>query len=422
MNALLTDFYELTMAAGYFEAGKAEEVATFEMFVRRLPAGRDYLVFAGLAQAVEYLEQLRFTADEVGWLRAQPQFSRVSPSFWDYLAKFRFTGTVSAPPEGTPMYATEPLLTLRAPLIEAQVVETYLLAMIGYQTMIATKAARIVEAARGRSVIEFGTRRAHSPEAGVLAARAAFIGGCTGTSNTLAGYRFGIPVFGTAAHSWVLSFEDESEAFRRLRQLLGERCAYLVDTYDTLEGARKAAALGAPLWGVRLDSGNLVELARQVRGILDAAGLREAKIMATNELDETRIAELLDAGAPIDSFGVGSALATSADAPSLGAVYKLVEIERDRRRRYPAKHSPEKATLGGAKQVFRYDGFDVIGHISECKPRPGECRALLSPVMIGGQRAGEWPTVFEAQARFAAERPRTPQWIDLSDELRSLQQ
>ncbi|MCX6592241.1 MAG: nicotinate phosphoribosyltransferase [Acidobacteria bacterium] len=415
MNALLTDFYQLTMAAGYFEAGKQHDQATFELFARRLPSVRQHLVVAGLHQAVEYLERLRFQADEIAWLRSLPQFSRVDEAFWVYLRDFRFTGTVFAMPEGTLAYANEPLLSVRAPLIEAQLVETFLLATIGFQTMIASAAARIVEAAEGRGVVEFGTRRAHSPQAGLYAARAAYIGGCIGTSNTLAGFQFGIPVFGTAAHSWVLSFADEREAFARLQQLLGERCVYLIDTHDTLTGARQAVALGRPLWGVRLDSGDLVTLSREVRQILDQAGLTDAKIMATNELDEAKIRAVVEARAPIDSFGVGTALATSSDAPSLGMVYKLVEISSNGQRRDVAKHSPEKQTVPGAKQVFRYDGLDVIARADECQPLPGECRALLQPVMMNGERLGDLP--WSRLDRFPLPQP---QGTRLSDSLEAL--
>jgi nicotinate phosphoribosyltransferase len=417
LNALLTDFYQLTMAAGYFEGGKQHDHATFELFARRLPAVRQHLVVAGLQQAVEYLEGLRFRAEEISWLRSLPQFAKVREEFWAYLRDFRFTGAVFAMPEGTLAYANEPLVSVRAPLIEAQLVETFLLATIGFQTMIASAAARIVEAADGRSVVEFGTRRAHSPQAGLYAARAAYIGGCIGTSNTLAGFQFGIPVFGTAAHSWVLSFADEREAFARLQQLLGERCVYLIDTHDTLAGARQAAALGRPLWGVRLDSGDLVTLSREVRQILDAAGLTDAKIMATNELDEAKIRAVVAAGAPIDSFGVGTALATSSDAPSLGMVYKLVEITAGGQRRDVAKHSPEKQTVPGAKQVFRYDGLDVIARADECKPLPGECQALLQPVLMNGERMGELP--MRRLDRFPLPQP---QWTRLSDSLEALGQ
>jgi nicotinate phosphoribosyltransferase len=411
MNGLLTDLYELTMAAGYFEAGKSREVATFELSVRKLPQRRNFIIAAGLAQAAEYLLKLRFTGDEIDYLRGLPQFARVSPAFFETLREFRFSGELHAAPEGTVLFAGEPVLTLRAPLIEAQIPETYLLSMIGFQTMVATKAARVVEMAAGRSVIEFGTRRAHSPEAGVLAGRAAYIGGCLGTSNTLAGLRYGIPVYGTAAHSWVLSFPDEMQSYRELQKLLGPAAVYLVDTYDTVEGARKAASLGTPLWGVRLDSGDLAELARAVRSILDDAGLREAKIMASGDLDEYKIQALVDANAPIDAFGVGTELATSADAPTLGAVYKLVELEVDGVRRYTAKFSEDKATMPGAKQIYRYPDHDLIAAASEARPCAEgiEPEPLLKPVIVAGKLVENLPDARTARAHAAVSLKKLPQ-------------
>jgi len=395
---LHTDLYQLTMAAGYFEAGKTQERATFELFVRRLPHNRNFILAAGLAQAVEYLLNFRFTSEEIAYLRSLPQFARTSAAFFEMLAELRFTGDLFAVPEGTPLFPDEPFLTLRAPLIEAQIPETYLLATMGYQSLIATKAARVVKSAMGRSVIEFGTRRAHSPEAGVLAGRAAYIGGCTGTSNTETGLRFGVPVFGTAAHSWVMSFADERESFKQLQKLLGESTVYLIDSYDTLEGARKAASLGRPLWGVRLDSGNLVELAPAVRKILNDAGLKDAKIMATGDLNEYKITELVAAGAPIDVFAVGTELATSADAPSLGVVYKMVELERGDARRYTAKLSEDKHTLPGAKQIFRCATHDVLARSSECfSCGEGGVEALQQPVMVGGRLIEPLPTAAEAR-------------------------
>jgi len=420
------------MAAGYFEAGKLEERATFELFVRRLPANRNFVLAAGLAQAVEYLENFRYTAEEIGYLRALPQFARTSPAFFDYLAGLRFTGDLFAVPEGTPLFPNEPFLTLRAPLVEAQIPETYLLATVGFQTMIATKAARVVKAALGRSVVEFGTRRAHSPEAGVLAGRASYIGGCGGTSNVEAGFRYGIPVFGTAAHSWVMSFESERLAFEQLQKLLGENTVYLIDSYDTLEGARRAAELGRPLWGVRLDSGNMVQLAPAVRKILDDAGLPETKIMATGDLNEYKIHELVAARAPIDVFGVGTELSTSADAPTLGVVYKMVEHEDAGRRRYTAKLSEDKHTLPGAKQIFRSATHDLLARSTECQDEAFNSEALLRPVMLAGKLVEPLPTATEARAHAAAALAKLPPrclslferpdaWrVDLSPELEGL--
>ncbi len=401
MTGLLTDLYQLTMAAGYYESGKTAQIATFELFFRRLPRYRNYVMAAGLAQVVDYLLNLKFTSEELDYLRRLPHFRHAGDGFFDYLRNFRFTGDLFAMPEGTPIFAGEPFLTLRAPLIEAQIPETYLLATVGFQSLIATKAARIADVAGGRSVVEFGTRRAHSPEAGVLAGRAAYIGGCIGTSNTETGFRYGIPVFGTAAHSWVQSFPTEFEAFEKLQKLLGPATVYLIDTYDTLQGARHAAALGKPLWGVRLDSGNLVELAKAVRRILDEAGLRDAKIMATSDLNEYKILEFAASGVPIDVFGVGTDLATSSDSPNIGVVYKLVELDG----RYTAKFSEDKHTVPGSKQVFRYSDHDLIAASSECAGCEDDGdppRALLQPVIVNGRLIEPLPTAAAARA-YAAE-------------------
>lgn len=405
------------MAAGYFEAGRTEDRATFELFIRHLPPHRNFVLAAGLAQAVEYLLDLHFTGEEIAYLRGLPQFKQASPAFFEMLAGLRFTGDVFAVAEGTPVFAGEPLLTVRGPLIEAQLAETYLLATVGFQSLIATKAARVAGAAMGRAVVEFGSRRAHSPAAGVLAGRAAYIGGCTGTSNAEAGYLYGVPVFGTAAHSWVMSFPTELAAQEQLQRLLGENTAYLIDTYDTLEGARRAASLGRPLWGVRLDSGNLIELAPAVRAILDNAGLRDAKIMATGDLNEYKIHALIAAGAPIDVFGVGTELSTSADAPSLGVVYKMVEMQSPGGDpRYTLKLSEDKATLPGAKQIFRYSDRDVLARSSECPSCPGsapgvlaaDIEALLHPVILGGRLMEPMPTAAEARAHAAASLAKLP--------------
>jgi nicotinate phosphoribosyltransferase len=423
MRALHTDLYQLTMAAGYFAAGKVNEQAVFELFVRRLPKGREYLIAAGLQQAVEYLLNLRFTDEQIAYLRDLSQFARAPEDFWQYLRDFRFRGDLFAMPEGTPFFAAEPVATVHARIIEAQIAETYLLATFAFQSMIAAKASRIVAAAKGRSVIEFGARRAHGPEAGVLAGRAAYIGGCAGTSNVEAGHRFGIPVFGTSAHSWVLAFDEESAAFRALQNLLGPGTVYLIDSFDTVEGARKAAALGPPMWGVRLDSGDLAELANEVRRILDENGFPDAKIMATSDLNEDRIAALVTGGAPIDAFGVGTELATSFDAPALSAVYKLVELEKDGTRRYTAKYSPDKQTLPGAKQVFRYADYDVVACSGECGL--SGAKALLQPVILGGNPVDLLPDATGARKRCSFELPRigsrhrveySPELLRIADE------
>lgn len=404
MNALLTDLYELTMAAGYFEAGKTAERAVFDLSIRRLPPHRNFVLAAGLPQAVDYLLNLAFTSDEIAYLRGLPQFRNVSPAFFDYLRGFRFTGDLFAVPEGTPLFAGEPMLVLRAPIVEAQIPETYLLSALSFQSLIATKAARCAEVSGGRSVIEFGTRRAHTPEAGVLGARAAYIGGCAGTSNTLAGFQFGIPVMGTAAHSWVMAFCSEAESFRQLQRLLGDSAVQLIDTYDPIEGARRAAQSDRPFWGVRLDSGDFLALSRQVRAILDEAGHPEAKIMVSGDLDEYRIRDLLAAGAPIDGFGVGTQLATSADSPVLSAIYKLVELEICGIQRFTAKFSDDKPSFPGAKQVFRDTARDVIARSGEC----GRGEALLRPIMLGGQLVEPLPSLDQARRRATESLAKLP--------------
>jgi nicotinate phosphoribosyltransferase len=400
MSALQTDLYQLTMAAGYFAARKVNEIAVFELLVRRLPAQRQFLIAAGLQQAVEYLLELRFSSEQIGFLRSLPQFERAQPGFWEYLREFRLHGDVFAMREGTPFYAGEPVLSIRAPLIEAQIPETFLLALLGFQSNVAAKAARLVAAAGHRPIVEFGSRRAHSPGAGVLAARAAFIGGCTATSNIEAGQLYGIPLSGTSAHSWVQSFASEQVAFRELQQLLGPETTLLIDTYDTKQGALRAVELKRPFWGVRLDSGDLLALSTAVRAILDQAGLSSAKIIATNDLDEHRIAELLASGAPIDAFGVGTQLATVADAAGISAVYKLAELEVQGIKRYSAKYSAEKKTYPGSKQVFRYRDRDIVGRSSECTPEPDDDEmpeALLKPVVIEGKLLEALPSTREAR-------------------------
>jgi nicotinate phosphoribosyltransferase len=383
------------MAAGYFEAGKVEEKATFELTIRRLPANRNFILTAGLPAVVDYLLNLRFTDDEVKYLQGLAQFQRVSTAFWDYLRTFRFTGDLFAMPEGTPAFPNEPVAVIRAPIVEAQIPETYALASIAFQSMIATKAARCVQAAEGRPVVEFGTRRAHTPEAGAVGARAAYLGGCAGTSNTLAGFKYGIPVMGTSAHSWVMSFPCETEAFRKLQKVLGDATVQLIDTYDPVQGAKNAAKLGRPLAGVRIDSGDFVALTRQARGILDEAGLNDVKIMLSGDLDEHKMREILRAAAPVDSFGVGTQLATSADAPAMSATYKMVELDIQGIKRFTAKYSEEKVSAPGAKQVFRAPERDVIARSGEC----GNGEALLRPVILGGKLIERLPGLEQARER-----------------------
>jgi len=414
-SGLLTDLYELTMAAGYVQ-NRFDATATFELFVRHLPRNRNYLVAAGLEQALEFLENVHFSAEEVSYIRALPVFRHVHSAFFDYLAQFRFTGDVWALPEGTIFFPGEPLLRVTAPIAEAQLVETSLLSILHFQTLIASKAARVTTAAAGRPVVEFGSRRAHGIEASVLAARAAFVGGCAGTSNTYAGYCFGVPVYGTQAHSWIMAHDDEAEAFRNFLEVFPEKSTLLVDTYDVRAAIDKIISLGRKPGGVRLDSGDVLADSVWARERLDSTGWREVEIFASGDLDENRIEELLHSGAPIDAFGVGTALSTSADAPNVGVIYKLVEVELDHRIRGTAKFSVDKKTYPGRKQVFRSaDGgetysSDIIGLEDETFP---SAELLLIPVMRHGRRLeavtqDPKAAIQTAQARFVAGRKRLP--------------
>ncbi len=388
-TALSTDLYEVTMAAGYFESGPGRS-ATFELSVRGLPRNRGYLLAAGIEPALTHLEDLRFTAAEIDYLRQLPQLRRVPPRFFDqYLSGFRFTGDVWAIGEGEPVFPDEPLLRVSGPLIEAQLVETALLSMVLFQTSVASRASRMVRAAAGRPVYEFGARRAHGAEAGVLAGRAAFVGGCSGTSDIQAGLLFGLPLAGTMAHSWVMSHGSETEAFVRFVDLYGPETVLLIDTYDSERAIDRIAAARLVPFGVRIDSGDLLAESRRVRARLDTAGLQATKIFASGDLDERQIAGLVERQAPIDVFGVGTALSTSSDAPALGGVYKLVEVERAGLAQPVLKLSPGKATYPGAKQVWRVTDNgratnDVLA--ADGEPPPGRGRPLLGQVMRRGRR------------------------------------
>ncbi|HVZ18446.1 MAG TPA: nicotinate phosphoribosyltransferase [Terriglobales bacterium] len=390
-SLLLTDLYELTMAAAFFE-NHYNPTATFELFVRRFPENRNFLITAGLEQALDWVESICCGEMDVDYLRKHPAFGHISKDFFDYLCNFRFSGEIWAIPEGTVVFPNEPLLRVTAPLIEAQVLETYLLAAITYQTTVASKAARVMLAAEGKDVVEFGSRRAHGPEAGLLAARAAYIAGCAGTSNVEAGRRFGIPTSGTIAHSYVMAFDDEVEAFKSYSKLFPEASILLVDTYDTLQAVDKIIAAGLRPQGIRLDSGDLAELSRAARQKLDAAGLQRTKILASGDLNETSIVELTRRGAKIDAYGVGTELVVSRDAPALSGVYKLVEIERDGKTTYQAKFSPDKMTHPGAKQVWRFrnsDGKFARDLIACAGEKVENAEPLLVKVMSDGKRTSQ---------------------------------
>ncbi len=406
MSALATDLQGLAMAAAYHAAGR-RELATYELFVRALPRGRSFLVAAGIEVALERIETLRFTTAETRYLREDPYFQGIPASFFQWLEGFRFTGTVRAVAEGTPVFAGEPLLSVTAPVVEAQILETALLAVVSLSTSAASKAARLVTAARDRPVVEFAGRRAPGIAAPLWIAHAAYLAGCAGTSNVEAARLFGIPLFGGAAHSWVLAHGDERQAFEAFLDLFPDADLLPLDTYDAEAAARTLAGLGRPVRGVRIDSGELGSLSRSVREILDGAGLRSTTITASGELDEYRIDELVCGGAPIDRFGVGKQLATPGDAPALGAVYKLVEIEGERGAvRKPAKTSPGKANVAGAKQVLRR--FDEHGRAAGDRvatlgtpPRKGETE-LLAPAIVNGQRARPTEPLELARARTRA--------------------
>jgi nicotinate phosphoribosyltransferase len=423
-NALKIDLYELTMAAGYFQ-NKVDSRAVFELSCHTMPHNRSFLVSCGLEQVVEYILNLKFSEEDISFLKSLPVFQNTAPGFWEYLKGFKFSGDVWAMPEGEIFFAREPVIQIEAPVIEAQILETYLLSVVNIESLVATKAARIVEAARAdgveRGVVDFGSRRAHGPEAGVLAARAAYIAGCLGTSNVFAGRAFGIPVYGTVAHSWVEAFDSEQEAFENYHKVFPENTILLIDTYDTIACAKEIVRLPfkEKLKGVRLDSGNLLTLSKKVRGILDQAGLRAVKILASGNLNEYKISDLVKAKAPIDIFGVGTDMATSRDYPALDLTYKLAQTTDQRGVvHFKAKHSPKKKTVPGRKQVFRRlgrNGFlseDTVGLAGENAP-PG-ARPLLEKVIERGRLLGPLPSLQEARrAVFQNLQQLPPRFFDL---------
>ena len=400
---LLVDLYELVMADSYLREGMNQR-ATFDLFVRSLPPRRSFLVSAGLEAALYYLEQLRVDDEQIAYLRGLRLFS---DDFLAYLRHFRFSGEVWAIPEGEVFFPPEPVLEIIAPRIEAQLVETFLLNAVNYQVMVASKAARVVLAARRRSVVDFSPRRDHAADAALKAARAAYIAGCAGTSNVLAGMEYGLPVYGTMAHSYVMSFPDELSAFRAFARDFPHNAILLIDTYDTLQGAQNAvtvgremAARGERLRVVRIDSCDLAALSREVRAIFREAGLVDVQILLSGDLDEYRIEEALGAGAEADAFGVGTALGTSEDAPTMGGVYKIVEDRQGPK----IKLSTGKATLPGRKQVWRrpteLGPRDVIALADETAP-PGHAPLLVKVMEHGRSIAAESLEQMRARCRAA---------------------
>jgi nicotinate phosphoribosyltransferase len=397
--SLLIDLYELTMCASYFE-NKRNETATFDLFIRKLPPNRSYFIFAGLEQVLLFLQNIKFSQEQLNYLKKRG----FKEKFLEYLKNFRFSGEVWSVPEGTIVFPDEPLIRVTAPMIEAQLIETFILNTVNLQTMIATKASRVVCAAQGRSVIEFGLRRTQGTDAGMKAARCSYLAGADGTSNVLAGMEYGIPVFGTMAHSYIMFFDREIDSFRAFAKTFPDTSTFLIDTYDDLKGAENAAIVakelekaGHRLNAVRLDSGDLLGLSKKVRQILDSHGLDYVKILASGDLDEYAIEELLKKGAKIDAFGVGTRMSTSYDRPYVDVVYKLSgKVEHGTF--VPAmKLSKDKITLPGKKQIFRQMNGkgryikDIIGLEHE-KVRG---KPLLEKVMENGHITHDMPTLEE---------------------------
>jgi nicotinate phosphoribosyltransferase len=407
VSPLFTDLYEFTMLEAYHALGMAEN-AVFSLFVRELPQNRNYLIACGIGDLLAQIETFRFLDEDIAYLSSLGTFSK---EFLGWLGSFRFTGDIYAMPEGSPVFAQEPILEVMAPIGEAQLIETLVINQIGFQTLIASKAARIVEAAQGRRIVDFGSRRAHGMDAAIKGARAAYIAGVAATSNVEAGKRYAIPVGGTVAHSFVQAFSSEMEAFRKFARQFPDT-TLLVDTYDTLTGIKAVIALAEELGAdfrvraVRLDSGSLLELSLGARQSLDAVGLTNVQILASGALNEDKIANLVRAGAPIDAFGVGTDMSVSSDAPALDIAYKLTEYAGLGR----MKLSPGKRSLPGRKQVYRhFEGGVAVGDTIArfCERCPW--RPLLEPVMIGGRRVGTPPPLVDTRARAASLIAELPQ-------------
>ncbi|HSR63443.1 MAG TPA: nicotinate phosphoribosyltransferase [Gammaproteobacteria bacterium] len=406
--ALFTDLYELTMLQAYYDEGMTDD-AVFSLFVRRLPAHRNYLLACGLDSVLEYLENLHFTDEDIEYLESQEKFSQ---GFLDRLRAFRFTGDVHAVPEGTPVFANEPILEVKAPIPEAQIAETMIMNQVHLQTVLASKAARIVAAAEGRPVVDFGARRMHGTDAALKAARAFYIAGVDSTSNVLAGKIYGVPISGTMAHSYIQAHDDETAALRTFADVY-PGTVLLVDTYDTLDGVRKVIDLvknsNAEVSAVRLDSGNLAQLARETRKLLDESGLEDIKILVSGGLDETEIGAMVFDNDPVDGFGVGTHMGVSSDAPDLDIAYKLCEYAGTGR----LKLSANKPILPGRKQVYRVAKDDhAVKDIIASADEEAEGRPLLVPVMRDGERLPEGMTDIEsARAHAQQEIARLPEYL-----------
>lgn len=408
-SPLLTDFYQINMIQAYLEHGDTG-TAVFEFFARTLPPSRGFLMVAGLEQALDFLETLRFSPDELVWLGGTGRFSK---TLLDYLESFRFTGDVHAMAEGTVFFANEPILRITAPLPQAQFVESRLINILHFQSLVAAKAARCVLAGPGKLLVDFGMRRAHGAEAGLMAARASYLAGFAGTATVLAGEEFGIPLYGTMAHSFIEAFDDEAAAFEAFALARPDNVVLLLDTYDTEAAARKVVALaprlkaaGIAIRGVRLDSGDLVALSKGVRRILDAGGLKDTTIFASGGLDENALLAFAGTHAPIDGLGIGTSLTTSADAPSADCVYKIQEYAGVPRR----KRSERKATWPGRKQVWRrYDANGrMAGDLLSLEDHEKAGEPLIHPVMKNGTRVAPSPSLDEIRRHAKRELERLP--------------
>jgi len=419
-SPLLTDLYQINMIQAYLDHGDTD-TAVFELFVRSLPPKRGFLLAAGLQQALDFLESLRFSSDEIGWLKSTGRFNN---NLLEYLGEFRFTGEVHAMAEGTAFFVNEPILRVTAPLPQAQLVESRLINILHFQSLVAAKAARCVLAAPGKLLVDFGMRRAHGAEAGLLAARASYLAGFAGTATVLAGRAFGIPLYGTMAHSFIQAQDDETAAFELFARARPDNVVLLLDTYDTEAAARKVVALaprlkasGIAIRGVRLDSGDLIALAKSVRAILDRGGLQEVTIFASGGLDEDELAACMKANAPIDGFGVGTSLTTSSDVPAIDFIYKLQEYAGVPRR----KRSDKKATWPGRKEVWRrYDSDGRMAGDRILLDRASSPAAattagsageepLLHCVMRNGRRLAPSPSLDEIRSRARRELERLPE-------------
>lgn len=414
-SPLLTDFYEITMAGAYFESGQKDRIGIFEMSVRNLPRNRKYLVTAGLEQVINYLLNFRFRSSHINFLKSQKLLERISEKFYDYLLNLRFTGNIWAVPEGTIVFPNEPLIRVEAPIIESQIVETYLLSTLNFQTLIASKASRLVNSASNRPVFEFGSRRAHGPNASVLAARASFIGGCSGTSNSLAGYKLGIPVSGTMAHSFIMNYDSEIQALSAFSRVF-PFATLLIDTYDPYQAISKIIDVKMNVACIRIDSGDLLTTSKKLRSILDNSGYASTKIMASGNLDENAINKLLVNSAPIDYFGVGTELSTSRDDPALEGVYKLVAIKfRSKTNEkfqisYKRKTSPGKTTYPAPKQVFRIFRKGKIDRdvLTVEGDTVGKGIPLLMRYIEGGKLVRELPSLKSIQSRHRVQLKSLP--------------